>query len=71
MKRRSINRQTGFIVSGVLTVVLTIMIVVIQWQSEKTVMDLTETNGRGSEDLIGAVAHVLRWHPGHRYQSVR
>jgi methyl-accepting chemotaxis protein len=52
MKRRSINRQTGFIVSGVLTVVLTIMIIIIQWQSEKTVMDLTETNGKGNEELI-------------------
>jgi methyl-accepting chemotaxis protein len=52
MKRKKIARQTGFIVTGVLTVMLTIMIIVIQWQSEKTIMTLTEANGKGSEELI-------------------
>ena len=52
MKRTNITRQTGFIVTGILTVMLTSMIIVIQWESEKTIMDLTETNGKGSEELI-------------------
>ncbi len=52
MKRTNITRQTGFIVTGILTVMLTSMIIVIQWQSEKTIMDITETNGKGSKELI-------------------
>lgn len=52
MAQKKIARQTGIIVSGVLTLMLTIMIVAIQWQSENSILKITETNGDASEELI-------------------
>ncbi|HLP18447.1 MAG TPA: methyl-accepting chemotaxis protein [Bacteroidota bacterium] len=52
MAQKKIARQTGFILTGVLALMLSLMIAVIQWQSERTLMDLTETNGKGTEELI-------------------